>query len=107
VPGSHGPCREVALRRSNEVEPLLEDLTAALARPDSSERDRLAVRLALTEAITNEGPSFDPAAVPDPTLPENLDQPNGRGLLMMRRFMTALRFWGRGNCVTLCKRPSA
>ena len=29
-----------------------------------------------------------PAAVPDPTAPENLERPCGRGLLLIRKFMT-------------------
>jgi serine/threonine-protein kinase RsbW len=138
APGLQGSYREVSLRRSTEIEQLLEDVTAALAGLDYPERDCAAVRLALNEAVTNglkhgnggdpgkrvrvryqvgrdtvvaevedEGPGFDPAAVPDPTLPENLERPNGRGLLMMRHFMTSVRFWGRGNLVTLCKRRSA
>ena len=53
--------------------------------------------------VEDEGPGFDPTAVPDPTRPENLDRPSGRGLLLMRHCTTWLRYRGRGNCVTLCK----
>ena len=34
--------------------------------------------------VADLGPGFDPAAVADPLLPENLLRPGGRGLLMMR-----------------------
>jgi serine/threonine-protein kinase RsbW len=57
--------------------------------------------------VEDEGPGFDPAQVPDPTAPENLEKPGGRGLLLMRHFATWVRFHGRGNRVTLCKRPTA
>jgi len=58
--------------------------------------------------VEDEGPGFDPAAVPEPTAPENLDKPSGRGLLLMRRYTTWLRYHGRGNRLTLCKhRPPA
>jgi serine/threonine-protein kinase RsbW len=56
--------------------------------------------------VEDEGPGFDPGRVPDPTLPENLGRPGGRGLLLMRHYLTWLRFSGRGNRVTLCKRRS-
>jgi serine/threonine-protein kinase RsbW len=57
--------------------------------------------------VEDEGPGFNPAAVPDPTAPENRDKPSGRGLLLMRHYMTWVRFSKRGNCVTLCKRRPA
>jgi serine/threonine-protein kinase RsbW len=61
----------------------------------------------LLAEVEDEGPGFDPGKVPDPTLPENLDRPCGRGLLLMRHYMTWVRFSGRGNRVTLCKYRSA
>ena len=56
----------------------------------------------LEAEICDQGPGFDPRRVPDPTAPENLERPSGRGLLLMRHFMTSIRFNKRGNCVTLC-----
>ena len=47
--------------------------------------------------VVDQGPGFDPADVPDPTLDENLDKPSGRGLLLMRAYMTSLEHLGRGN----------
>jgi len=38
--------------------------------------------------IEDKGPGFNPEAVPDPTLEENLELPSGRGLMLMRTFMT-------------------
>jgi serine/threonine-protein kinase RsbW len=57
--------------------------------------------------VEDEGPGFDPARVPDPTTAENLDRPCGRGLLLMRHFATWVHYHGRGNRVTLYKRPTA
>ena len=34
--------------------------------------------------IEDQGPGFRPDEVPDPTSPENLERPCGRGLLLMR-----------------------
>jgi serine/threonine-protein kinase RsbW len=53
--------------------------------------------------ITDEGPGFNPADVPDPTDPDNIERACGRGLLLMRGFMTAVEFHGRGNIVTMTK----
>jgi serine/threonine-protein kinase RsbW len=56
--------------------------------------------------VEDEGLGFNPGVVPDPTLPENLHHTGGRGLILMRHYMTWVCFSGRGNCVTLCKRRS-
>jgi serine/threonine-protein kinase RsbW len=53
--------------------------------------------------ITDEGAGFNPADVPDPTDPDNLERPCGRGLLLMRGFMTEVEYHGRGNVVSMAK----
>jgi len=53
--------------------------------------------------ITDEGSGFNPEDVPDPTAPENLERPCGRGLLLIRGFMTEVIYHGRGNCVSMSK----
>src|SRR5438477_5262446 len=60
-------------------------------------RERFEVR------ITDEGPGFNPDEVPDPTDPANIERPCGRGLLLIRGFMTEVRFHGNGNCVSMAK----
>ncbi len=57
--------------------------------------------------IKDEGEGFHPGDVPDPTAMENLERPSGRGLLLMRSFLTSVRYSDGGTCVTLCKTPSA
>ncbi len=54
-------------------------------------------------SITDEGPGFDPAAVPDCRAVENLERPCGRGLLMMRHYMTEVTFNERGNSISMTK----
>jgi len=54
--------------------------------------------------IRDEGPGFDPQSLPDPTDPSNLDQPSGRGVMLMRTFMDEVVFEPCGNEVTLVKR---
>jgi serine/threonine-protein kinase RsbW len=59
--------------------------------------DRFEVR------IRDEGPGFDPADVPDPTAIENLERPCGRGLMLMRHYMTEVVYHGPGNNVHMIK----
>ncbi len=53
--------------------------------------------------IADEGAGFNPASVPDPTSEQNIEQPSGRGLLLMRAFMNSVVFNELGNAVTLTK----
>jgi serine/threonine-protein kinase RsbW len=57
----------------------------------------------VTVEVEDQGPGFRPEQVPDPLAPENLDRDCGRGLLLMRSFMTSVRYNDKGTCVTLCK----
>jgi serine/threonine-protein kinase RsbW len=57
--------------------------------------------------ITDEGAGFDPADVPDPTAFENLERPCGRGLMLMRHYMTEVNYEGRGNTVRMSKHFSS
>jgi CheY-like chemotaxis protein len=56
--------------------------------------------------IRDEGPGFDPTALPDPTDPANLDKITGRGILLMQAFMDHVEFNDRGNQVTMIKLAS-
>jgi serine/threonine-protein kinase RsbW len=57
--------------------------------------------------VEDQGPGFDPRAVPNPLAPENLEKPSGRGLFLMRAYLTWCHHNARGNRVTLCKHRSA
>jgi serine/threonine-protein kinase RsbW len=54
-------------------------------------------------AIEDEGSGFDPNAVPDCTDDAHLHNPNGRGLLLMRCYMSHVEYNDRGNAVTMEK----
>jgi serine/threonine-protein kinase RsbW len=54
--------------------------------------------------VTDQGPGFNPATVPDPTAPDRLEHPGGRGLLLMNAYMSWVSFNERGNRVFLGKR---
>jgi len=54
-------------------------------------------------AIADEGPGFDPGSVPDCTSDERLEAPSGRGVMLMRSFMTTIEYNAAGNAVVLEK----
>jgi serine/threonine-protein kinase RsbW len=53
--------------------------------------------------ITDEGPGYDPGDVPDPLADENLERPSGRGLFLMRHYMTEVTVHPPGNRLTMTK----
>jgi len=53
--------------------------------------------------VADEGAGFDPLAVPDPTLTENLEQPTGRGIMLMRAYMNLVEYNEIGNVVHLVR----
>ena len=53
--------------------------------------------------IADEGSGFNPDAVADPTDLENLEVPSGRGIMLMRSFMSRVQYNDRGNCVVMEK----
>lgn len=54
--------------------------------------------------VEDEGPGFQPAEVDDPTDDAQFARCGGRGVFLMRHYMTQVRYNDRGNCVTLRKR---
>ena len=75
-------------------------------RGDPSKQVRLRYRVEadrVTMEVEDQGPGFRPELVPDPLAPENLERDSGRGLLLMRKFMTSVRHNDKGTCVMLCK----
>lgn len=66
-------------------------------------RFRIAPDEVLVE-VEDQGPGFDPAQVPDPLAAENLERGSGRGLFLMRSYMSLLSYNERGNRVSLCRR---
>ncbi len=81
-----------AIKHGNQMDPEKRVTITYTALPD-----RFDVR------ITDEGPGFDPNDVPDPTAPENLERPCGRGLLLIRYYMTEVSFDARGSTISMYK----
>jgi CheY-like chemotaxis protein/anti-sigma regulatory factor (Ser/Thr protein kinase) len=82
---------------------------AAARRTQSPYRDRrvrVTARMSPSRAafvIADEGPGFDVTKLPDPTDLRFIDRPSGRGVLLMRAFMSVVSYNPTGNRVTLVK----
>lgn len=56
--------------------------------------------------VEDQGRGFDPGQVPDPLAEQRVDRPGGRGLFLMRSYMTWVSFNREGNRVTLTRQRS-
>jgi serine/threonine-protein kinase RsbW len=54
-------------------------------------------------SITDQGRGFDTEKLPDPRLDENLYKTNGRGLFLIRSYMTKTEFNKTGNRIRMIK----
>ncbi|MBS0190481.1 MAG: ATP-binding protein [Phycisphaerales bacterium] len=58
--------------------------------------------------IEDQGPGFQTDAVADCTLDENLEVPRGRGVMLIRNYMTEVRYNEKGNRIEMVyRRPAA
>jgi serine/threonine-protein kinase RsbW len=81
-----------AIRHGNRLDPGKQVQFACRMTPDL-------VRI----EITDEGDGFDPSSIPDPTDPEHIEAPSGRGLMLMRSFMSRVEYNDVGNRVVMEK----
>ena len=56
-------------------------------------------------SIQDDGGGFAQDAVNDPTLDENIEQPHGRGLFLIKNFMTRVWHNEKGNVIYMEKSP--
>ncbi len=72
--------------------------------PDKKVHIRYAINDRQVEIyVKDEGCGFNPDEVPDPTDPDNIERPCGRGLLLIRGFMTQVEYYPPGNSVRMIK----
>ncbi len=79
-------------------------------RMDPSKQVFISCRFATDEisvVIEDQGEGFDLSQVPDPTDDDNLEKPGGRGIMLIRSFVTSVEYNDRGNRMTLTKRLEA
>ena len=51
--------------------------------------------------VKDQGPGFDFNSLPDPTLPENIEKPHGRGIFLMSHLVDEIKFEENGTKVCL------
>jgi len=61
----------------------------------------LAEEKSLSFLVSDQGSGFDFRNLPDPTNPENLEKPNGRGVFLMRHLADKVEFSDNGRSVQL------
>lgn len=69
---------------------------------DPARRVRVEARIgdeSIRLEVTDDGPGFDPATVPDPTFPDGLARPIGRGLFLIRHLADSVEFNEQGNTI--------
>ncbi|WP_425393116.1 ATP-binding protein [Ekhidna sp.] len=72
----------------------------------SDSKKNVVLQLALEESlikftVEDEGPGFDYNDLPDPTLPENLSKPGGRGIFLMKNLCDEVSFKKDGRVAEL------
>ncbi|MBM4007761.1 MAG: ATP-binding protein [Planctomycetes bacterium] len=61
-----------------------------------------------TFQVEDQGEGFDPGGVPDPTSDENLEIPSGRGIMLMRAYMSEVEYLDPGNRIRMVfKKPAS
>ena len=75
-------------------------------RGDTSKRVSVYFQVSCNQLLVevqDQGAGFDPDGLPDPLAPENLERPGGRGVFLIRQYMTWVQYNETGNAITLCK----
>ena len=54
-----------------------------------------------TFRITDEGEGFDYETIPDPTMAENIENPHGRGVFLMRHLADSVEYSNNGSTVEI------
>lgn len=52
-------------------------------------------------SITDQGNGFDPNSIPDPTIPENIENISGRGVFLMKKLSDEIEFENNGTTVKM------
>lgn len=61
-------------------------------------------RETLAVHVCDEGDGFDPTSIPDPTQPDAIERPSGRGLFLIRQLVDEVRFNEKGNSICMIMR---
>lgn len=76
-------------------------------RMDPDKKVYIACELSTDEiriVVEDQGEGFKIEEVPDPTEDDNLEKPGGRGIMLIRSFMTEVGYNDKGNRLTVAKK---
>lgn len=79
-----------AIHHGNRLDPNKTVTVGCLIQPD---------HIAFT--VQDQGPGFDHDHLPDPTDPQNIEKPHGRGVFLMRALADKVEFADNGAAVTM------
>jgi len=86
---------------------ITESVNNAIIHGNSSNKSKnVKITLILDEGmikfkVEDEGEGFDYSSLPDPTAPENLEKPGGRGIFLMKNLADEVTFLNDGRVVEL------
>jgi CheY-like chemotaxis protein len=107
----HGNLEVSSELRQNGDDPFFQLADQRRQQPPYKDRKiRCIARLSRDEvvySVEDQGPGFDPAQLPDPTDPVNLERIGGRGLLLIRTFMDRVEFTAGGTLIRMVKKREA
>ncbi|HEY0030536.1 MAG TPA: ATP-binding protein [Bacteroidia bacterium] len=73
---------------------------------DSSKKVRISVESKYGRyvcfTIKDEGEGFNPAGIPDPTHPDRIEEPNGRGVFLINQLADLVSYSQNGTCLEMC-----
>jgi serine/threonine-protein kinase RsbW len=84
-----------------------ESVNNAIRHGNKSNKDKnVTISLSLNDKllkfkVQDEGDGFDYQTLPDPTAPENISKPGGRGIFLMRHLCDEVKFIDEGRVVEL------
>ncbi len=84
-----------------------ESVTNAISHGNNDDKNKnVSLTMYLDEnsirfTVRDQGEGFDFSNLPDPTSPENLDKPGGRGIFLMKNLCDEVNFTKEGNSVEL------
>ena len=101
--GSNSPASREARRGAETKEAVNNSI---LHGNQADPQKRVSVRLrasrrSFTFVVSDQGGGFDPAELLDPTAPEQVSIPNGRGVFLMQKLSDGLRFKDNGRRVNI------
>jgi serine/threonine-protein kinase RsbW len=79
-------------------------------RGDPAKSVRFGARIDAARAafeVEDQGPGFDPGTIPDPTVDENLEIPSGRGVMLIKAYMSEVEYVKPGNLLRMAYRKPA